>query len=386
MLARRLKPVFLLFSTLLMAFALNVRAADFIPAPPDVAARAYLVMDAQTGKVLFGENIDERFAPASLTKMMTAYIVEHEVDKGDISEDDLVPISEKAWRTQGSRMFVREGTRVKLDDLMHGMVIQSGNDATVALAEYIGGSEGAFVDLMNQYAKRFGLKNTHFADATGLPHDDHYSSAHDLAIIARHLIRDFPDHYKLYSEKYFTYNNIRQPNRNRLLWRDSSVDGIKTGHTDDAGFCLVSSAKQDGMRLISVVLGTKTDEARARESQKILNYSFRFYRTHQLYKADQVLQNVRVWGGKSDDLALGVAKDLAVVIPRGQDSKLKATLDIDGIIKAPVQKGQQVGTVRVTLDGNEIETAPVVAQQSIEKGGFFKRIWDQILLFFHNLF
>ena len=386
MLARRKSPYLVFLAFFMLLSSMVARAADIIPAPPHINGSAYLVMDANSGDVIISQNADQRFAPASLTKMMTAYIVEYEMAQGNVSEEDMVPISEKAWRTQGSRMFVREGTQVKLGDLLHGVVIQSGNDASVALAEYIAGSENAFVDLMNQHARRLGLKNTHFMNATGLPNEQHYSSPHDLALIARAIIRDFPEHYSIYSQKYFTYNNIRQPNRNSLLWRDDSVDGVKTGHTDEAGYCLVSSAKRDDMRIITVVLGTNSSEARAEETQKLLNFTYRFYRTHDLYKAGQVLNNARVWGGATDNLALGLSDDLSVVVPRGQDDKLQANLDIDQVINAPISKGQQLGKVVVSLDGKELKTVPVVALNDVEEGSFFKKIWDQIVLFFSSLF
>lgn len=376
-----------LFSVFLFALlAFSVQAANMIPAPPQIAATAYLVMDADTGEILLEKNADERFAPASLTKMMTSYIVEYEISRGNVSEDDLVPVSEKAWRTPGSRMFIREGTQVKLGDLLRGVIIQSGNDASVALAEYIAGGERAFADLMNQHATMLGLKNTQFRNATGLPDPEHYSSPHDLALIGRALIQQFPEHYSIYSEKYFTYNDIRQPNRNRLLWRDDSVDGIKTGHTEEAGYCLVASAKRDDMRLISVVLGTNSEEARAQETQKLLAYAFRFFRTHKLYEANQVLNQTRVWGGAVDQVRLGLDEALSVTIPRGQRDQLEASLDLDRVIKAPIARGQVLGRVVVTLDGEEVKSVPLVALDAVAEGGFFKRIWDEILLFFTGLF
>lgn len=357
-----------------------------IPSPPSLNASSWILLDANSGEVLVDHNADQRLPPASLTKMMTAYIVEKEINDGNISDDDMATISEHAWRTGGSRMFVREGTQVSVNELLHGVVIQSGNDASVALAEYVAGSEPSFVDLMNQQAQRMGLKNTHFANATGLPHDDHYSSARDLATIARHIIKDFPDHYEMYSEKYFTYNGIRQPNRNRLLWRDPSVDGLKTGHTDAAGFCLVSSAKQDDMRLISVVMGTNSDEARAQESQKLLSYGFRFFDTFKLYQRGAVLNQPRIWGGTQDALKLGVTDAIYLTVPKGRRDEMTAKLNIPDTIKAPVQAGQQVGTLQVKLGDKVIREQPLVALQSVEQGGFFKRIWDAVLLFFTGLF
>jgi len=357
-----------------------------IPSPPSLEASSWILLDANSGEVLVEHNADERLPPASLTKMMTAYIVEKEIDDGNISDDDMVTISEHAWRTGGSRMFVREGTRVKVDDLLHGVVIQSGNDASVALAEYVAGSESSFADLMNQQAQRMGLENTHFANATGLPHEDHYSSARDLATIARHIIRDYPDHYQIYSKKYFTYNDIRQPNRNRLLWRDPAVDGLKTGHTEEAGYCLVSSAKQDDMRLISVVMGTQSDEARAQESQKLLSYGFRFFDTFKLYQRGAVLNQPRIWGGARDNLKLGVTQDIYLTVPQGRRDEMTAKLNIPETIKAPVQAGQQLGSLQVKLGDKVIREQPLVALQSVEQGGFFKRIWDAIVLFVTGLF
>ncbi len=360
-------------------------ATALIPSAPQVAATSYLVMDADTGKVVLSHRADERFAPASLTKMMTSYIVEYELSKGNVSEDDLVLVSEKAWRTQGSRMFIKEGTQVRLGDLLRGIIIQSGNDASVAVAEHIAGSESAFADLMNQHAKLLGMNNTHFANSTGLPAQDHYSSAEDLAILAKAIIQRFPEHYGIYAEKYFTYNKIRQPNRNKLLWRDRTVDGIKTGHTEEAGYCLVASAKRDGMRLISVVMGTNSEEARAQESQKILAYAFRYFRTHKLYSEGDILNNAKVWGGLQDQVRLGLNDALAVTIPRGQADELQATLDIDKVIKAPVIKGEEYGVVRVTLNDEEVVTVPLVAMEEVNEGGLLKRIWHAIMLFFMSL-
>ncbi len=377
-----------LYLALMLALLVSATAqanSALIPAPPQVSARAYLVMDADTGHLIAADREGERFPPASLTKMMTSYIVEYEISKGNISEDDLVLVSENAWRTGGSRMFIQEGTQVKVGDLLRGVIIQSGNDASVALAEHIAGSERAFADLMNQHAGLLGMDNSHFVNATGLPADDHYSSAEDLAKLAKALITRFPEHYAIYAQKYFTYNNIRQPNRNKLLWRDDSVDGIKTGHTDEAGFCLVASAQRDGMRLISVVMGTDSEEARARESQKLLSYGFRYYRTHQLYEAGQVLKDTKVWAGTRDQVRLGLTENLAVTVPRGKTDLLEASLELDKVIKAPVEVGQELGRVRVTMDGETVTSVPLVALESVQEGGLFKRIWHAIMLFFIGL-
>ncbi|BBB25021.1 D-alanyl-D-alanine carboxypeptidase family protein [Amphritea japonica] len=370
---------------LMIIFALPVQAVKITPAPPQVAARAYIVIDADTGKVIMASREEERFPPASLTKMMTSYILESELTKGNVSKSDLVPVSVKAWRAPGSRMFIQEGTQVLLSDLMKGIVIQSGNDASVAVAEYIAGSEAAFADMMNQHAVQLGMNNSHFMNATGLPAEEHYSSAKDLALLAQAIIQRYPEHYGVYSEKYFTYNKIRQPNRNKLLWRDDSVDGLKTGHTDAAGYCLVASAKRDGMRLITVVMGTKSEEARAQESQKLLAYAFRYFRTHKLYDAGQVLETTKVWAGQQDKLRVGLTDAMAITIPRGESEQLQAVLDLDKVIKAPIQKGQSFGTLKVMLEGKLVAEAPVVALESINEAGFVQRIWDAIALFFYNL-
>jgi D-alanyl-D-alanine carboxypeptidase (penicillin-binding protein 5/6) len=342
-------------------------------------------MDADTGHVIAADREDERFPPASLTKMMTSYVVEYEIAKGNIALEDMVLVSEKAWRTGGSRMFIQEGTQVSVDDLLHGVIIQSGNDASVALAEHIAGSERAFADLMNQHARLLGMENTHFENATGLPAEDHYSTAIDLAKLGKALINEFPQHYALYSQKYFTYNNIRQPNRNKLLWRDDSVDGIKTGHTDEAGYCLVASAERDDMRLISVVMGSSSEEVRAQESQKLLSYGFRYYRTHALYEAGQVLRDEKVWAGSRDQIRLGVAENLAVTVPRGQTDQLEASIELDKVIKAPVASGDVLGQVQITLQGERVASVPLVALEAVPEGGLFKRIWHAILLFFIGL-
>lgn len=382
---QRLKTAFLTFLFLFLATGHLQAATALIPSAPQISATAYLVMDADTGKVVLSDKADERFAPASLTKMMTSYIVEYELGKGNIGKDDLVLVSEKAWRTQGSRMFIKEGTQVKLEDLLKGIIIQSGNDASVAVAEHIAGSESAFADLMNQHAKLLGMKNTHFVNATGLPAEGHFSTAEDLAILAKAIIQKFPEHYGIYSEKYFTYNQIRQPNRNKLLWRDHTVDGIKTGHTEEAGYCLVASAKRDGMRLISVVMGTNSEESRAQESQKVLAYAFRYFRTHKLYGSDELLNTAKVWGGIEDQVRLGLNEALAVTIPRGQADQLEATMDVDKVIKAPVVKGQEYGAVRVTLNGEDVVRVPLVAMDSVDEGGILKKIWHTIMLFFIGL-
>ncbi|MGP4845649.1 D-alanyl-D-alanine carboxypeptidase family protein [Marinobacter sp. 1Y8] len=375
--------------TLVFALVATVNAQSqpaLIPAPPQVAASSYILLDVESGRIIMEGNSRERLPPASLTKMMTAYIVERELDENRIAMTDEVPVSVHAWQTGGSRMFVKEGSRVPVEKLLKGVIIQSGNDASVALAEFIAGSEGAFADVMNQQAKILGMNDSHFENATGLPSPQHLSSAYDLATLARAIINDYPDNYSVYSEKYFTYNDIRQPNRNRLLWRDPSVDGLKTGHTKEAGYCLVASAKRDEMRLVAVVMGTKSENARAQEVQKLLNYGFRYYETHTLFTAGQSLTDSTVWGGDKDEVRLGLADSAVVTVPRGSKSSLETVMDIDSVIKAPISAGQELGRVRVTLNGEEVLSRPVVALDSVEEGGFFKRIWDAIKLFFIQLF
>ncbi|WP_110641311.1 D-alanyl-D-alanine carboxypeptidase family protein [Salinicola sp. CPA57] len=366
--------------------ASNPEPGQLIPSPPDLAASSWVLMDASTGQLLVNHDGDQRLPPASLTKMMTAYIVEQEIDGGSISDTDMVSISENAWRTGGSRMFIQEGTQVSVENLLRGVVVQSGNDASVALSEYVAGSESAFADLMNQQAQRLGMKNSHFMNPTGLPHDDHYSSAHDLAILARHIITDFPDHYQVYSEKYFTYNDIRQPNRNRLLWRDPDVDGLKTGHTEAAGFCLVASAKKQDTRLIAVVMGTNSDEARAAETQRLLNYGFRFFQTRKLYDAGSVLNEARVWGGASDTVRLGVQNEVSMTVPRGSADNLTARLNLPETLHAPIKAGQQVGTLEIKSGNEVLGQEPLVALEGVEEGGIFKRLWDSVVLFVTGLF
>lgn len=374
--------------TLVAVLASNLVYARqaIIPAPPQLASTAYLLIDADTGKVLVENNSDEQLPPASLTKMMTAYIVFSEIESGNLREDELVRVSVKAWKMGGSKMFIREGTRVSVIDLLRGMIIQSGNDASVALAEHIAGSEGAFVDVMNQQAALLGMDNTTFYNVTGWPIEGHLTSARDLSLLARGLINDFPEYYRLYSEKYFKYNGINQPNRNKLLFRDKTVDGIKTGHTDEAGYCLVSSAQKNGMRLISVVMGTRSEEARAAESQKLLAYGFRYFQTHKLYGANQSLTDARVWAGKAENISLGLAEDLFLTIPRGAQKALDAKMHIDDVIKAPIKAGQELGNLTVTLNGETLVDQPLVATQAVAEAGFFTRLMDSIKLFFYKLF
>lgn len=374
----------LIFSILGLFLSVTAQAA-LIPAPPKLAAKSYILIDADSGDVLVEHNADKQLPPASLTKMMTAYLVESEISKNNLSSNDKVRVSVKAWKAPGSRMFIKEGDFVTIQNLLKGIIIQSGNDASIAVAEHIAGSEEAFADLMTQHAQVMGMKNTQFMNATGLPIEGHYSTAHDLAILASHIIQDFPDLYSVYSQQYFTYNGIRQANRNRLLWRDKSVDGLKTGHTDEAGYCLVSSAKRGDMRLISVVMGTNSEEARARESQKLLAYGFRYFETLKPYSAGDVLNEPKVWGGQQVDVKLGIREDLNITIPRGQAKRLTAKLNVNKVIKAPVSEGQAMGVIQISLDDEILAERPLVALESVEQGGFFKRLWDSIVLFFMGL-
>ena len=377
---------FFLASAFLLA-AVSVQAQQvLIPAPPKLSATAYLLVDAVTGEVLVEHNADTQVEPASLTKLMTGYIVSSEIAQGRLGLNDMVNISVKAWRKGGSKMFVQEGTQVSVEDLLRGVIIQSGNDASIALAEHVAGSEEAFVDIMNQKAALLGMHNTVFKNSTGWPAEGHLTTARDQAIMARAVINDYPEHYGKYSEKYFSYNGINQANRNRLLFRDDSVDGLKTGHTDAAGYCLVASAKRDGMRLIAVVMGTASEAARATETQQLLSYGFRYYQTQPVYTAGEELRRTRVWAGQSDDVALGVADDLVLTIPRGSQGALEAKMHIDETIKAPVTQGQELGNLTIDLNGERLADVPLVAMEEVEQAGFFARLWSNIKLFFMGLF
>ena len=361
-------------------------AEPMIPAAPQLAAKAWILMDANSGAVLTESNSDQRLPPASLTKLMTAYIATLEINRGRIKESDMVTVSEHAWRTGGSRMFIKVGSQVSVGDLLHGIIIQSGNDASVALAEHIAGSEDAFADMMNTTAQKLGMQNTHFMDATGLPDPNHYSSAHDMAILARAIINADPQHYAIYSQKEFFWNNIKQPNRNLLLWRDKTVDGLKTGHTEEAGYCLVASAVRDGMRLVAVVFGTNSEQARAAETQKLLTYGFRFFETQSFYKKGTELAKAPVWKGDSREVQAGLANDLTMTLPRGQAKKLHAEMVLNPQLIAPIAQGQVIGKVEVKLDDKVVHTADLVALQPVEEGGLFRRLWDSIRLFFYGLF
>ena len=372
-------------------FAHWVAAAPaVIPAPPSIAASGYILIDADSGRVITEKNADEKLPPASLTKLMTSYVLSYELAEGNVANTDMVTISENAWAQNptfagSSLMWIEVGKQVNLKDLHKGVVISSGNDASVAVAEHLAGSESAFADVMNQHAALLGMTGSHFVNAHGLPDPEHYMTARDLAILSKAILK-YPEEYALYSQPDYTYNNITQTNRNRLLWKDDSVDGLKTGHTEEAGFCLVSSAKRNGMRLISVVMGAKSQSAREIESQKLLSYGFRYFETHPLYSAGDALTATKIWAGASDSLSLGVERDIHLTIPRGKHKDIEAVMDLAEFIKAPVSAGNEYGELVIRLDGEELLREPLFALESIEQGGIFKRLWDAIVLFVMQLF
>ena len=366
----------LLFSSLIYA---DVTA---IPAPPGIKANAYLLQDFDSGKILASKNIDQKMPPASLTKMMTVYVVSSELGSGRITLDDEVLVSKKAWKMPGSRMFIEVNKKVSVGDLLKGVIIQSGNDASVALAEYVSGSEEVFVEFMNQYASKLGMSNSHFMNSTGLPDEQHYTTAKDMAILAAALIRDVPEIYALHSVKEFTFNKITQQNRNKLLWRDPDVDGIKTGHTEAAGFCLVASAKKENMRLITVVMGSESEGARAKATQSLLGYGFRFYETQKLYGANENITSVKVWKGDTEALVLGLDTDLYVTFPRGQKSQLRTEFNLSKKYIAPVNRGNVLGNLKITLADEDIADAKLIALQSVNEGSVIVRLKDNFLLLF----
>ena len=360
------------------------------PAPAPKVSKAWILMDYATGQVLAGENIDAPLEPASITKVMTSYVIASELAKGKLKAEDPVMMTENAWRsggagTDGSYSGFEVNKTAPLEQMEKGMVVQSGNDAAIALAEHVAGSEEAFASLMNSHAQRLGMKNTRFANATGLSAPGHLSSARDLAMLGRALVHDFPEAYSFNSLKEFTVGPITQPNRNLLLWRDNSVDGIKTGHHSGAGYCLMASAKRGDQRLISVVLGSTSEEQRAVDSQALLNWGFRFFESHRLYDAGKQVATQKVWKGQSDEVKLGVAEPLVVSLPRGRYPAMKSTMDIPKVLVAPITKGQKIGVAKVTLDGKEIASAPLVAIEAVEQAGFFKRLWHDILMWWDSL-
>ena len=372
-------------------FAPAVVAQTIVPAPPQVAAKAFLLIDANSGAVLAESNADLQLPPASLTKMMTSYALAAEIAAGRISREDPVTVSTNAWSQNpvfngSSLMWIEPGKPVTIGELERGVVISSGNDATVAIAEHIAGSESAFADLLNQYAAKLGLNGSYFINSHGLPHPQHLTTARDLATLAGALIRDFPEHYRIYSEREFTYNDIRQYNRNSLLGEDPSVDGLKTGYTREAGYCLVASAERNGMRLISVVMGTRSPSARKRETRGLLNYGFRFYDTATVLTGGEELEKPRVWKGRVDYLSVGVAEDLLLTLPRGKGDELSRELVLVEPISAPLAVGDVVGQVKLQLDGELLREIPLVALEPLEQAGFFSRLWDAILMWLASLF
>jgi D-alanyl-D-alanine carboxypeptidase (penicillin-binding protein 5/6) len=352
-----------------------------IPPPPSLAVKAYLLKDFNSGRIIAAQNSDMRVDPASLTKIMTAYLSFKAVKNGHLQLTQTLPVSLLAWKVEGSKMFIEPNKPVTVDELLHGMIIQSGNDASITLAEGIASTEPLFADMMNKEAQRLGMKNTHYMNATGLPDPQHYTTATDLALLATALIHDFPaDYQRLYSTKEYRYNNITQPNRNRLLWLDPSVDGMKTGHTESAGYCLISSAKRDGVRRLSVVLGAATDADRATESQKLLNYGFQFFDSSLVYKQGQAISQLKVWKGAENKVATTVAEDLYITLAKGDYAKVKAVMASKQPLLAPIKKGQVVGSIKFSLDGKVIEERPLVAANDIEAAGFLGRAWDSIKL------
>jgi serine-type D-Ala-D-Ala carboxypeptidase (penicillin-binding protein 5/6) len=376
-----MRPLLCLFSLVLAAASFAQSPSPLVP-PPAIAARSFLLLDDHSRQTLAGQNANERVEPASLTKLMTAYLTFAALKQKRIEPAQAVPVSERAWKAEGSRMFIEPRKTVTVEELMRGMIVQSGNDACLALAELIGGSEEAFAKMMNQQAQQLGMKNTNFMNSTGLPNPQHYSTAQDLALLASAIIRDFPEYHPLYAMKEYRYNNVTQANRNRLLWTDPTVDGMKTGYTENAGYCLIASARRGERRLLSVVLGTASEAARAAESQKLLNYGFQNYDSVKLYEKNQAVTSLPVWKGMINSVKAGFLNDLYVSLPKGQADKVKATLESRQPLLAPVAAGQQIGVMKLTLDGKPYAELPVVALENVALAGVFGRGWDSIRLLF----
>ena len=377
------RSVLLLLAFSLLLFSARTSAQKTpIPQPPIIGAKSYVLFDANTGAELASLEPDKRLAPASLTKLMTAYAIFRALDEKQIALDDLVTVSEKAWRTPGSRMFIEVGTRVSVKDLALGMIVQSGNDASVALAEHVAGTESVFAEVMNQYARQLGMSGSHFTNSTGLPDEKHYSTARDLSLLARAIVTEFPEYYKWYSVRQFKYNDIEQPNRNSLLWRDDSVDGMKTGFTDDAGYCLISSAKRNGMRIVSVVLGTSSAKSRIDGSHALLNYGFRFFETKLLYSAGQTIAQAKVWKASEETTDLGLAEDLYITIPRGSFDDVESVLNMPAVLVAPVAQGQPLAELQVKLNDKLLIDTPLRALDENPTGSLWQRTRDGIALWF----
>ncbi len=352
---------------------------------PTIEARNWLLIDFNSGQVIGAQLPDTRIEPASLTKLMTAYLVFNALRQKSLTLEQLIPVSNHAWQAEGSRMFIDPKKPVSVDQLLHGLIIQSGNDASIALAEAVAGSEAQFAQLMNRKAKQLGMQDSHFVNATGLPSPELYTTARDLGILVSALIRDFPEYYLLYSQKEYRYNNITQNNRNRLLWWDTSVDGVKTGFTEKAGYCLITSALRDNRRVISIILGAESDHARATESQKLLNWGFQFSDSTLLYKSNQVISEARVWKGAANTLKAGATSDLYVTVPKGRAAQLSSTIELRPGLSAPINAGQVVGTLKLTLDGKPYRDVPLLALEPMASAGFFGRLWDSFLMLFKTL-
>ena len=376
----------IIYLILLTPFCIDLFAQSMVPKAPKLNLDSYILLESNTNTVIAEFNSENQISPASMTKVMSGYVIADQIASGAISLDDKVLVSEKAWKTGGSKMFIEAGKRVSVRDLLSGIVIQSGNDATVAMAEYVAGSEEGFVDFMNAYASELGLSNTLFQNAVGWTDPNHFSSVNDLAQLTKALIANFPDHYATYKEKEFTFSGIRQLNRNKLLWRDDSVDGVKTGHTESAGYCLISSAKRNDMRLIAVVAGSPSENERLISSQRLLEYGFRFFATQKLISKDSEITTAKVWGGKMDEVALGTKEDILLTLPRSDFKNIKANYNFKNNIQAPISNGDVIGDIEFISDNRVVLSAPLVAIESVEAKGFFGRIWARIVFWILSLF
>ena len=376
----------LIYFLLIVPFCMDLSAQSLVPKAPKLNLSSYILIEASTNTVIAEFNSDNQIAPASMTKVMSGYVIADQIANGSISLDDKVLISEKAWKTGGSKMFIEAGKRVSVKDLLSGIIIQSGNDATIAMAEYVAGSEEGFVDFMNAYASEMGLTNSLFQNSTGFSDPNHFSSAKDLAKLTQALINNFPDHYATYNEKEFTFSGIRQLNRNKLLWRDDSVDGVKTGHTDSAGFCLISSAQRNDMRLIAVVAGSESENERLTASQRLLEYGFRFYATQKLVSQEIKVTTAKVWGGKTNEVALGSSKDIYLTLPRSEFKNIKANYQFNNNLQAPIEIGQMIGSIEFTSNDRVVLSAPLVAIETVEAKGFFGMLWSRLVYWITSLF
>ncbi|MDA9258629.1 D-alanyl-D-alanine carboxypeptidase [Gammaproteobacteria bacterium] len=376
----------LIYFLLIVPFCIDLSAQSLVPKAPKLNLSSYILIEASTNTVIAEFNSDNQIAPASMTKVMSGYVIADQIANGSISLDDKVLISEKAWKTGGSKMFIEAGKRVSVKDLLSGIIIQSGNDATIAMAEYVAGSEEGFVDFMNAYASEMGLTNSLFQNSTGFSDPNHFTSAKDLAKLTQALINNFPDHYATYKEKEFTFSGIRQLNRNKLLWRDDSVDGVKTGHTDSAGFCLISSAQRNDMRLIAVVAGSESENERLTASQRLLEYGFRFYATQKLVSQETKVTTAKVWGGKTNEVALGSVKDIYLTLPRSEFKNIKANYQFNNNLQAPIEIGQMIGSIEFTSNDRVVLSAPLVAIETVEAKGFFGMLWSRLVYWITSLF